>query len=531
MKLHSSLLAAAAVTVSAASSSWSRTLRGRRQPLGRRFEELRAKRGGGDPGRRQGGQPKKHQTLSLRQQQEEEDVNSDARVDGALGSFGVPPVAEEDLEQQQDDSDDNEKDSANCKFLAIRMANMYDVPELVPLLRHRNAADEVLSWTNAEHHAKWLKLTRKNGNISKNPECDLAQTAILSNASLESLSWSFALGACLPVAHQFVRALSSTVWGMGRLLLSMGLVQQAFLQVYTVVQDWYTGRYIRQTLQHVERQYNRQYQVPAIFRSAGRLLVHMAVLFVIGEWMENMVGLGHAPCHMSKEGGGCHWWCGFLWLLASTGTGHSAGVAIAIWGRGLRIQIESPAGRPSGRRILRRPWLLARWIYDPGKWFREVLARDRRDPSRHALQPFDPDWRLFPATWRIVRILQLAAVAKEMWGSDAIMHDFMRLVLIQQALGDEWFRVLMCEKRVALGIAVMVGYFVSTVNLFSKIIHKPMTCVSSVSILLAAPSVVAAALSAWMNVLEFLSRRKQAMRATGNDAVAIEQYKRVNGPF
>jgi len=422
-------------------------------------------------------------------------------------------------------SADKEEDSTTA-YLATNMTNLQDVPDLVPL-QHRNDDNVLLPWMNVgQRQPKWLISARENGD-SKNtdPPPLLAQ-----RVSFDSLTWSFALGACFPVSRQLVCSLSSTAWGMGRLLLSMGLVQQVFLQCYKVLEDWYTGRYIRKTLQHMERQYNRQYQVPAILRSVGRLLVHMTLLFVIGEWMENMVGLSHAPCHMRKAGGGCHWWCGFLWLLAATGTGHSAGVAIAMWGRGLRIQLESTTGRPSGRRILRRPWLLARWMYDPGKWFREVLARDRRDPS-HALQPFDPDWRLFPATWRIVRILQLAAVAKEMWGSDAIMHEFMRLVLIQQAFGDEWFRVLMCEKRVTLGIAVMAGYLFSTVNLFSKILHKPMPNVSSVSILLAAPSVVAVALSAWMNVLEFLSRRKKVMKATGNDAVAIEQYKRVNGPF
>ena len=132
----------------------------------------------------------------------------------------------------------------------------------------------------------------------------------------------------------------------------------------------------------------------------------------------------------------------------------------------------------------------------------------------------------------IVRILQLAAVAKEMYGSDKIMHKLMRLTLIQQAFGDEWFRVLMCEKRVALGIGVMVGYLVSTLSLLFKIVNKPVSSVSSVSILLVAPSIIAVALSAWMNVLAFLSRRKQTFRAADkNTSLTIEEYKRVNGAF
>ena len=456
--------------------------------------------------------------------------------------FGSPG-----LQLTDESKEDRQNIAAVPLLIASRTRDLQEIPDFP--LRHLN--EDIFVWSspsaqdpsplsaiqeapsNQQSHwlfASWQDkaasgLTQNNNDKSRS--FDLVR--INCNVAVESLTWSFAFGSIWPFACQMMGSASSAFIGMSRLILTMGLIQQGFLKMYEILQDWYVGRYIRISLEDVQRRYSREYQVPAVFRSVGRLVVHMTILFLMGSMMENLVGLAHKPCHLNKEGGGCHWWCSFLWLLASASTGHAAGAAIAIWGQGLRIQIEATTnGRPSGRRILRRPWQLIRYICDPGKWFREVLAGD---PNRVA-EPFNPDWRLFPATSMIVRILQLAAVAKEMYGSDKIMHKLMRLTLIQQAFGDEWFRVLMCEKRVALGIGVMVGYLVSTLSLLFKIVNKPVSSVSSVSILLVAPSIIAVALSAWMNVLAFLSRRKQTLRAADNNAsFTIEEYKRVNGAF
>jgi hypothetical protein len=318
-----------------------------------------------------------------------------------------------------------------------------------------------------------------------------------------------------------------------RILVPMAVAQRAFLWLYTAGQDWYTGYYIRTTLAHMERQYTRQYEVPACLRSIGRLVTHLIILTMLGSIMEWMVGLSHAPCHLVAAGsGGCHWWCGLLWIVAVTGPGHAAGVALSIWGRGLRLQIARNQ-RPSGRRIVTRPWALVRWIIDPDKWFREVIARDRKDDLEHALKPFDPDWLMFPATWRSLRVIQMIAVAKEMHGSDRIMHTFMRQVLVQQAFSDEWYRVLMCEKRVAWSICLMVGYTFSTLGLFWNMVSKPAQSVSSVSILITAPSVLAVAISGWMNVLVYFDRREQIATKNDSDPVkeALQQYKRVIVPL
>lgn len=313
-----------------------------------------------------------------------------------------------------------------------------------------------------------------------------------------------------------------------RVLVPVALARRAFRWLYSCGQDWYTGYYIRTTLENMERQYKTQFQVPACLRSLGRLATHLSALFLLGSFMEWMVGLSYSPCHFESVGG-CHWWCGLLWLISVSGPGHSLGVAMAIWVRGLRIQIaDDRQKRPSGRRIVTRPWALLRWMIDPDKWFREIIARDRNDPV-HALKPFDPDWLMFPATWSSLRVMQMVAIAKEMHGSDRIMHAFMRQFLLQQAFSDEWYRVLMCEKRVAWSIALMVGYMMSTLGLFWNMVSKPAHKVSSLSILITAPSVLAVAISGWMTVLVYFDRREHIAIKNDIDPIqeAIHQYKRV----
>ena len=317
--------------------------------------------------------------------------------------------------------------------------------------------------------------------------------------------------------------------------------------VQTILKDWYTGYYLRTTLEHVEHQYKKRYDIPACLRSMTRIILQVVLLVLLGRIMEEMVGLTHTPCSysgthttgMSVGGGmsgGCHWWCGLLWLIAVTGPGHAMGVAIATWVPGLRLQfaedLPPPQARPSLQHILSRPGRIVRYIIDPDQWFREILAtRQRRkhhhhpydstgtsfDPVRqYALQPFDPDYRMFPATWSTLRILQMIAIAKEMYGTNTIMHTFMHLVLIQQAFNDEWYRTLMCEKRIVWGMIVMMGYTISTISLFWNMMHKPAHIVSSLSILMMTPSVLAVLISFWMNVLVYFERRQTTSRLSSS---------------
>jgi hypothetical protein len=316
--------------------------------------------------------------------------------------------------------------------------------------------------------------------------------------------------------------------------------------IQTIGKDWYTGYYLRTTLEHVEHQYKKRYDIPSCIRSTTRILLHVALLILLGRIMEEMVGLTHTPCSYigsssatsSHNVGGCHWWCGLLWLIAVTGPGHAMGVAIAIWVPGLRLRWaeELPQqARPSLRHILSRPGRIIRYLIDPDQWFREILIKRQQqrrkyhydsaaagasfDPVRqYALQPFDPDYRMFPATWSSLRILQIVAIAKEMYGTNTIMHTFMHLVLIQQAFNDEWYRTLMCEKRIVWGMVVMIGYTISTISLFWNMMHKPAHIVSSLSILMMTPSVLAVLISFWMNVLVYLERRQTTSRLSSSSS-------------
>jgi hypothetical protein len=353
--------------------------------------------------------------------------------------------------------------------------------------------------------------------------------------------WTLRIGKWLAATLSTGRILGSAA---ALILLPMTLIQRLVAAGCTAGQDWYTGYYIRTTLQKMEQQYTRQYQVPACLRSVGRLLTQWIMLSVLGVVMEWMVGLSHAPCAVARHGldgiggAGCHWWCGMLWIVAVIGPGHLFGVAVAIWVRGLRIQVapdDDYQHRPSGRRLVTRPGALVRWMLDPGQWFREIIARDRTTES--ALKPFDPGehWLMFPATWRSLRVLQMVAVAKEMYGSDSILRALMRNVIWQQALGDEWYRVLMIERRVAWSIFLMVGYTLSTLGLFWNMVQKPAHSVSTLSLLFTLPSIMAVFISGWMNVLVYFDRRQHVPPFGKDDKdpvqEAIHQYKRVTVPL
>jgi hypothetical protein len=341
------------------------------------------------------------------------------------------------------------------------------------------------------------------------------------------------------------------------LLVAFTKTTVRFLQ--TMSKDWYTGYYLRTTLERMDYQYTKRYDIPSCIRSIGRIFIHGTIVLLLGHVMEWMVGLTNIPCSYSSmslstttaiigtasavgTGGGCHWWCALLWLIAVFGPGHAIGVAIAIWVKGLQLQFPiietdgttiSQQKRPSIRHILSRPTRILRYILDPDQWFREILATRNKTyynhsniitsssspvsstttshpiQRRHVLKPFDPDWRLFPTTWRIIRTLQMIAIAKEMYGTNTIMQTFMRLVLYQQILGDEWYRIVMCEKRFAWGVFIMIGYALSTLGIFYNMIRKPAHIVSSLSILMTMPSVLAVIVSFWMNILIYFERRQK----------------------
>jgi hypothetical protein len=280
-------------------------------------------------------------------------------------------------------------------------------------------------------------------------------------------------------------SLGLAMLGTLRLLAPLIVARRGLNWIGDIFNDWYTGRYLRKTYKRMEHNYWRFYQVPAVLRSTGRLVAQLTLLMTLGKVMENWVGLSHSPCVVGS--GGCYWWCGILWIVAVVGTGHAGAAAIARWGGPLRIQMPSDVlaqRRPSKRQVLTKPWHILLWLRDPDQWISE-FATSRRD-SATQLKPFVPDPLIFPVTYEPLRILQMVTIAKEMALNESMMHSIMRQVLIQQAMGDEWFRVLLLERRVTLGVAVMVGYIWSTFSLFWTVARA-----SRLSALLLLPSVFA----------------------------------------
>lgn len=139
----------------------------------------------------------------------------------------------------------------------------------------------------------------------------------------------------------------------------------------------------------MERDVWHYYQLPAALRSLGRLSAQMILLKMLGRIMEWMVGLGVDGC--LTESGGCHFWCGVLWIVAVVGTGHAGAAAIAVWGGPLRIRNlqSSQVERPSAKQIFTRPWQLLRWMRDPDQRLREIAIQRRGAPA--PLKPFHPD--------------------------------------------------------------------------------------------------------------------------------------------
>lgn len=244
-------------------------------------------------------------------------------------------------------------------------------------------------------------------------------------------------------------ALAGYVFGkFPQLLIPLYAAQRIYHFFYLFGRDWYTGRYLRIKFERMQRQYKTEYRIPECLRSVSRFFSHLVLLLLIGRWVEWMLSLMSAPCKVLY--GGCNIWCGTIWVGAVLGAGHAVGVAIAIWGGPMRIQVDD-LQRPSIQNI-RRPLRLARWILDPDKWFRDIIARDRFMPSK-TLKPFNPEAVLFPSTWTLLKMLQMVAVVQHMQGPR--MMWMMKKILLQQALSDEWYRVLMCEKRVAWAMVFM----------------------------------------------------------------------------
>ena len=336
------------------------------------------------------------------------------------------------------------------------------------------------------------------------------------------------------------------------LLPPLILSRRALNSTWIAIVDYFRGRVFRTTFTNLERAYLRYYEFPAAIRAMARLVSQIGILlglsWAVRWWMIlvlmdsgwgpsmggvtgvdiGMIGTASGgkggigpgwevglPCH--QRGHGMAWLCGLIWIGAVVGIGHAAAVALAVWGGPLRLQaVAQQAENPKHvlRRIIYHPII---WIRGLEEWKhfsalssllqRNSQGKKERNGGEHV---FNPDPLLFPATWLPLRWLQIFAVAKAFstdplqyrWcspeDSNIVIPRLMKQYLVQLALGDEWHRVFLGEKRMGLGTLVVVSYFISLLLM----VFTTFTLDGGAAAMLI-PSVFAAIISGMMNIMIF----------------------------
>lgn len=267
-----------------------------------------------------------------------------------------------------------------------------------------------------------------------------------------------------------------------------------------LVYDYCMGRYFRTTYTRMEHLYVRFFELPAAFRALSRTAAQLCILLVLSNLMEWMVGLSRTPCRTTN--GSCSWWCSLLWMCAVIGTGHAASTAVAVWGGPLRIQVDASHFSTTRRRsvvarVFTRPWHIFQWMQDPEAWVSMMAT-----PSSPR-EPFEPNPILFPATWLPLRLLQLMAVTSAITSAKNLKtaRGLMKRFLIQTALTDEWHRVFINERRVALGSCIGLFYLISELVLTIAVA----TVYPTASVVMI-PTCLAIVVSVWMNLVIFWNR-------------------------
>ena len=280
--------------------------------------------------------------------------------------------------------------------------------------------------------------------------------------------------------------------------------------------DYLTGLYLRKTFTRLERAYLRYYELPSALRAMARTSSHVCVLFALSKLVGWLYEMGGPPC---REGGkGLSPVCGILWIGVVVTAGRACSSAMEAWGGPLRLE---EATHPKNRRVFTRPSHIVEWITDLDEW-KSIMSQ----PESRA---FDPNPLIFPATWVPFKLLLFFAVVMSLsadpetyrWCSRKIdqVPRIMNRYLLQLALGDEWHKVFLVEKRVGLGFAVAAVYIVALIRLVVG-----GAAVNGFAAGLMIPSLVAAVASGWMNLVIFWARLDLNKEEAKRDA--LEKRKR-----
>jgi tryptophan-rich sensory protein len=165
-------------------------------------------------------------------------------------------------------------------------------------------------------------------------------------------------------------------------------------------------------------------------------------------------------------------------------------------------------------RVFTRPWHLLQWMKDPEEWINNI-ARLNNNNRRGRCAPFQPDALLFPSTWPPLHVLSCVGMIRAIRMTLSLddsrsTSSIMRNALVQLALYEEWHRVFLQEKRVALGAVVQVVSFLALLNLVYVI-----TMVDGVAGILLTPALLASLVSGWMNIVLYNERLLVQTKSNG----------------
>ena len=317
------------------------------------------------------------------------------------------------------------------------------------------------------------------------------------------------------ILTQMTGSLAAVTIGTLRLLAPMIVARRTILTVADVIVDYLRGRYFRTTYSRLERVYLRYYEAPAALRAMARTASQISIFFLLSSFMSWLVGTNHPPCR--AQGRGLAFVCGLLWIFSVVGTGHAFTQYVAKWGGPLRIQkAYSSSASIQQTTILQqvfvRPFHIIQFMQDPAQWLNMISTPQVTKPPA-----FVPNPLIFPITWGPLRIIQIMGLATVMCtdpcdfsttfslsraaASTSNTQKLMRQFLTQLALGDEWCRVLIEEKRVGLGIVIVICYFFAILQFIISAATINLT--ASIWLL---PSLVAAVVSGWLNIVIFWNR-------------------------
>lgn len=294
------------------------------------------------------------------------------------------------------------------------------------------------------------------------------------------------LSSCAGGLGATLSAFAGTLRLLGPLIVS----RRALVGVWAVVEDYVRGRYFRVTYSRIQRVYLRYYETPAAARAFCRIVSQVVFQwYVLSPLLGVLFRVGDDDASPTALRGA-------LWVGAVLGVGHFFSRAVARWGGPLRVVQATAHHHRSIRSTITnaftQPHHVLQWMQEPDRWLR---SQTKNNLARK------PNPIMYPLTWAPLRILQVCALAKIVSAdllSDRLRRATMRSFLLQTALGDEWYRVFLEERRVGLGIPVVVAHVLA---LTAFVVRCAAVDAHVAAFLL--PSVVAGVLSAWMNVAVF----------------------------